>query len=72
MGLYPVARVLRLITHNTQITHITQNYINNEGHTTHSEYNANTIRTTTNTLSFNLMFISVTTNVINPNCDVIL
>jgi ABC-type transport system involved in multi-copper enzyme maturation permease subunit len=46
--------------HNTQITHITQNntprsneiqhtqnYTHNKGHTTHHEYNANTITTTT-------------------------
>jgi hypothetical protein len=51
------------IRHNTQITHIikithhiqtethTQNYTNNEGHTIHNEYNANTITTTTNTIS---------------------
>jgi hypothetical protein len=35
------------IRHNTQITHITQNYINNKGDTTHNEYNTNTITTTT-------------------------
>jgi hypothetical protein len=46
------------IRHNTQITHITQNntphsnkqstqnYTNNKGHTTHNEYNENTITTT--------------------------
>jgi hypothetical protein len=33
------------IRHNTQITHITQNYRNNKGHTTHTECNANTITT---------------------------
>jgi hypothetical protein len=47
------------IRHNTQITHITQNntprsntqnYTHNKGHTTHNEYNANTITTTTNTI----------------------
>jgi hypothetical protein len=49
------------IRHNTQITHITQNNTpgsnktqltklqNNKGHTTHNEYIANTITTTTNT-----------------------
>jgi hypothetical protein len=47
------------IRHNTKITHITQNNTphsnktqhtklqNNKGHTTHNEYNANTITTTT-------------------------
>jgi hypothetical protein len=40
------------IRHNTQITkHSTQNYTNNKGHTTHNEYNANTIITTTNTIT---------------------
>jgi hypothetical protein len=39
------------IRHNTQITHITQNYTNNKGHTTHNEYNANTITTATNTIT---------------------
>jgi hypothetical protein len=45
------------IRHNTQITHhpktkhITQNYTNNEGHTTQNEYNTNTITTTTNTIT---------------------
>jgi hypothetical protein len=36
------------ITHNPQTKHITQNYTNNKGHTTHNEYNANTITTTIN------------------------
>jgi hypothetical protein len=39
------------IRHNTQITHITQNYTNNKGHTTHNEYSANTITATTNTIT---------------------
>jgi hypothetical protein len=34
------------ITHNAQTKHSTQNYTNNKGHTTHNEYNANTITTT--------------------------
>jgi hypothetical protein len=51
------------IRHNIQITHVTQNgtphsnkhstqnYTNNKGHTTHNEYNANTITATTNTIT---------------------
>jgi hypothetical protein len=31
--------------------HIIQNYTNNKGHTTHNEYNANSIITTTNTVA---------------------
>jgi hypothetical protein len=31
--------------------HSTQNYTNNKGHTTHNEYNANIIATTTNTIT---------------------
>jgi hypothetical protein len=34
------------LTHHPQTEHITQNYTNNEGQTTHNEYNANTITTT--------------------------
>jgi hypothetical protein len=34
------------ITHHTQTKHSTQNYTNNIGCTTHTEYNANTIKTT--------------------------
>jgi tRNA(Arg) A34 adenosine deaminase TadA len=43
------------IRHNTQITHQNQtkhstlNYTNNKGHTTHNEYNENTLTTTTET-----------------------
>jgi hypothetical protein len=37
------------ITHHTQTKHSTQNYTNNKGHTTHNEYNENTLTTTTNT-----------------------
>jgi hypothetical protein len=53
MGFYSVAVVLQLdtthkITHHTQTKHSTQNYTNNKGHTTHNEYNANTITTTIN------------------------
>jgi hypothetical protein len=33
------------ISYIPQTKHITQNYTNNEGHTTHNEYNANTITT---------------------------
>jgi hypothetical protein len=57
------AYVITTIRHNTQITHSTQktnraqtnhstqNYTNNKGHTTHNEYNANTIPTKTNTIT---------------------
>jgi hypothetical protein len=38
------------ITHHAQTKHITQNYTNNEGRTTHNEYNVNTITTTINLL----------------------
>jgi hypothetical protein len=59
MGLYPVVMLLQLdtthkyhtshkITYHPQTKQITQNYTNNEGHTTHKEYSANTITTTTN------------------------
>jgi hypothetical protein len=34
------------ITHHTQTKHSTQNYTINKGHTTHNEYNANTVTTT--------------------------
>jgi hypothetical protein len=34
------------ITHHAQTKHITQNYTDNKGHSTHNEYNANTITTT--------------------------
>jgi hypothetical protein len=34
------------ITHHAQTKHSTQNYTNSKGHTTHIEYNANTIPTT--------------------------
>jgi hypothetical protein len=49
--------------HNTQLTHITQNnttlkqkhstqnYTNNKGHSIHNKYNANTITTTTDTIT---------------------
>jgi hypothetical protein len=37
-------------THHTQTKHSTQNYTDNKGHTTHNEYNANTIRATANTI----------------------
>jgi hypothetical protein len=59
------------IRHNTQITHITQNntphsnnhstqnYTNNKGHTTHNEYNANTITTTTNTIQLQLIQVQL-------------
>jgi hypothetical protein len=55
MGFYPMAVVQQdtkqhksyKITHHAQTKHITQNYKNNNGHTTHNEYNANTITTTT-------------------------
>jgi hypothetical protein len=33
------------ITHHAQTKHSTQNYTNNKGHTTHNEYNANTMNT---------------------------
>jgi hypothetical protein len=33
-------------THHPQTKHIIQNYTHNEGHTTHNEYDANTITTT--------------------------
>jgi hypothetical protein len=50
------------IRHNTQITHITQNNTprsnktqhakrHKQGHTTHNEYNANTITSTTDTIT---------------------
>jgi hypothetical protein len=54
------------IRHKTQITHITQNntspsnkniiqnYTNNEGHIVHNEYNANTFKTTTNTITITI------------------
>jgi hypothetical protein len=55
MGFYPVAVYYNKIqhtnnTHHTTIAphsnkHSTQNYTNNKGHTTHNEYNANTITT---------------------------
>jgi hypothetical protein len=34
------------ITHHAQTKHSIQNYTNNKGHTTHNEYNVNTITTT--------------------------
>jgi hypothetical protein len=37
MGFHPVAVVLR----HTTLKHSTQNYIHNNGHTAHNEYNAN-------------------------------
>jgi hypothetical protein len=43
------------MTHQTQTKDSTGNYINNKGHTTHNEYNANTITTTTNT-NFKYLF----------------
>jgi hypothetical protein len=33
------------VTHHAQRKHSTQNYTNSKGHTTHNEYNANTITT---------------------------
>jgi hypothetical protein len=50
MGTYPVAVILQdtTIRHNTRHSnkHSTQNYTKNNVHTTHNEYNANTITTT--------------------------
>jgi hypothetical protein len=39
------------IIHHAQTKHTTQNFTNTEGHTTHNEYNENTLTTTTNTIT---------------------
>jgi hypothetical protein len=39
------------ITYHAQTKHNTQNYASNKGHTTHNEYNSNTITTITNNIN---------------------
>jgi hypothetical protein len=50
MGFYPVAVYYNKTKHTNNTPHSnkhsTQNYTYNKGHTTHNEYNANTITTT--------------------------
>jgi hypothetical protein len=45
-----IAQITHIAQNNTPPSnkHVTQNYKNNEGHTTHNEYNANTIITRIN------------------------
>jgi hypothetical protein len=50
IGLHPPLYQLKN-THHHQTKHITQNYTDNEGHAKHNEYNADTIATTTNTIT---------------------
>jgi hypothetical protein len=39
------------ITQHAQSKHSTQNYTDNKGHTTHNDYNSNTITDTRNTIT---------------------
>jgi hypothetical protein len=59
MDFYPVTMYYNKTQRTNNTPHSnnnsTQNYTNNKGHTTHNEYNANAITTTTNTIKTSLI-----------------